>query len=82
MRAWNLYWLIWFLASFTAFLGPEIYGLCTDARRTLSETIWRMEDLHSGESFWSWSAAHYLFTGVFILVAIWLIGHFGWGIWR
>lgn len=77
------YWLVWFICAFGTFLVPEVYELATGhPERTLSAAIWRWEKLRVGQGVWQWDAAHFLFTGVFILVAVWLIGHFGWGLWR
>jgi hypothetical protein len=43
-----------------------------------------MEQLVPGQTQWpwQWNAAHLLFTSAFIVLTIWLIGHFGWGLWR
>jgi hypothetical protein len=77
------YWLIWFALSFTAFIVPETIALATGhPERTLSAAIWRMEQLVPGQGIWQWNAAHMLFTSVFIVTVVWLIGHFGWGLWR
>jgi len=77
------YWLIWFLVSITSFLVPELIALFSGhPENTLSDSIWRMEDLYKpGQSFTSWTFAHYAFTAGFIVLAVWLIGHFGWRIW-
>lgn len=78
------YWLWWFIVTFpVGFLIPEVTAL---ARRrsqdTLSYAIWSMEKFQRGQHVAQWTAAHFLFIGVFILLTLWLIGHFGFGIWR
>lgn len=81
-HAWKLYWLIWAALGFIAFLGPEIYALCTNWRNTLSNFVWTAEKFSPGQPVNQWSAFHFLFMGVFTLTTAWLIGHFGWGLWR
>lgn len=79
------YWIIWFATSITAFVVPEVWALASGRPQdTLSETIWRMEDLVPGHLGWPWmwSGAHILFGGGFLLLAVWLTGHFLLGIWR
>lgn len=79
----NRYWLIWFVVMLTTFLVPELYSIVTKRfGGTLSDTIWRMEDLVPNQSIWKWTAGHYLFTFGFILIVVWLIAHFGWGLFR
>lgn len=82
MTPWHRYWLIWFLVSFFAFLGPEVYALCTNWRNTLSAAVWSLEKFRTGQPVVQWSAGHFLFTGAFALTFLWLLGHFGWGMWR
>ena len=74
-------WLIGFLC-FGFFLAYEIYQLVKGNGGTLSEAIWRREKFRKGQSIEDWSAGHYLFTGAFIYITIWLIFHFGWGKFR
>ncbi len=78
------YWLWWFILTFPAgFLIPEAIAL---ARRrdqdTLSHAVWTLEHFRTGQPVMQWSAGHFLFTSTFILLTLWLIGHFGWGLWR
>lgn len=79
---WHRLWLIWFFLSFGSFLTFEIYALATDWRRTLSASIWAIEDFVPGQSISHWSAAHFLFIGVLALTFLWLLGHFALGWWR
>ena len=77
------YWAAWFALAFGTFIVPETIALLTGhPERTLSAAVWRLEKLRAGQGIWQWDAAHFLFTGAFILVAAWLVGHFGWGLWR
>jgi hypothetical protein len=80
------YWLLWFMITFPfGFLVPETIALMRGRPQdTLSAAIWRMEQIVPGRQQWpwQWTAGHVLFTGVFIVLAVWLVGHFGWGIWR
>lgn len=79
---WHRFWLIWFFLSFGTFLAVEIYALATDWRRTLSASIWAIEDFVAGQPISSWSVGHFWFIGVFGLTFLWLFFHFGMGWWR
>lgn len=78
------YWLWWFVITFPlGFLIPETVALVRNRTQdTLSGAIWHMENLQPGQPITRWTAAHLLFTGVFVLLTLWLIGHFGFGWWR
>lgn len=77
------YWAIWFAVSFTTFAIPETVMLIrNEPQNTLSGAVWQMENLVPGQGVWQWDAAHMLFTSAFIVLTVWLIGHFGWGLWR
>lgn len=82
MNGWSLWWLIWFVGWFTSFLGVEIYGLVTNPNRTLSAAIWRLEQAHAGQPITSWTAFHFGFIAALLVLDIWLIGHFGFRLWR
>lgn len=76
------YWLVWFIGWFTSFAVPETIALAVGKPQdTLSAAIWRLEQFQQGQSVWRWTAPHFLFTGAFILLTVWLIGHFGWRLW-
>lgn len=83
-HSWATYWLVWFIATFPlGFLIPETWALATgNPKNTLSASVWSLEQLTPGQGIGQWNAAHFLFTGTFILLTFWLIGHFGWGWWR
>lgn len=78
------YWMWWFILAFpVSFLIPEAIALMRGRPEdTLSAAVWRLEQLVPGQPPTGWSAFHILFTGTFIVVTLWLVGHFGWGIWR
>lgn len=76
------YWPIWFTVMLVSFLGPEVYALITNWRNTLSAAVWRMEHFRSGQPLDQWSAGHFLFIGVLLLIDVWLLGHFALGWWR
>lgn len=76
------YWATWATVLFVSFLIPEVYALVTNWRNTLSAAVWDFERLVPDQSVWKWSAAHFLFGGVFLLLFGWLVGHFLFGVWR
>jgi hypothetical protein len=80
----NRYWLWWFIITFpVGFLIPEGYALATaHPEWTLSYAVWNLEHFQAGQSPLQWNFAHFAFTAVFSLITLWLIGHFGWGLWR
>lgn len=83
MRLIDKFWLTWFLLSFLSFLTVEVWMLATGRPEyTLSESIWRLEEYKDQQSFWNWSAGHYLFMSAFGLTSFWLFFHFGWGRFR
>lgn len=83
MRLIDKFWLGWFIVSIGTFLTVEIWALVTGRPdRTLSEAIWRLEEFKDNQSFWNWSAGHYLFMATFGLLTFWLFFHFGWGRFR
>lgn len=78
----NYYWATWFALWFTSFIIPELTALWSDhSENTLSETIWRLEAARTGQPIYQWTFAHFAFTASFLVIAIWLTGHFGWRIW-
>lgn len=79
---WDLVWGVWLALSVGSFLALETYGLITDRRRTLSAAVWRLEDLHPGQSITGWTFAHVIFIGLLAVLFVWLLGHFAMGWWR
>lgn len=78
------YWLWWFiLAVPIGFLIPETVALVRGRDQdTLSYAVWNLEHFRTGQPVADWNAFHFLFIGTFGLIALWLLGHFGWGKWR
>lgn len=82
-HAITIFWAIWFGVSMAAFCVVEFTMLAMGRPQdTLSANVWRMEDFLPGQSFMHWSAMHFLFIGVFLLMTVWLLFHFGWGMFR
>lgn len=76
-------WLVWFLASFGSFLFFEVRALATrHPERTLSDAIWRLEQLRTGQPLYQWSAGHVLVAGTVTVLFVWLGFHFTLGWWR
>lgn len=83
MNGWSWYWTGWFFGWTAMFMGPEFYALATGhPANTLSANVWRLEGFLPGQDVMHWTAVHLLFTACLIVFFAWLIGHFGWGIWR
>jgi hypothetical protein len=70
------FWLGWAVVSFLTFLVAEVYALCTNWRNTLSAQVWRLLSVDAGEPLGQWSAAHFLFAGIYVTLTVWLAGHF------
>jgi hypothetical protein len=83
VRPIDKFWLAWFTISIGTFLAVEITALATNhADRTLSAAVWRLERFRTGQPIYEWSAGHLLFFGMFSLISLWLIFHFGFGRFR
>jgi hypothetical protein len=77
-----LYWEGWALFTFLSFMIPELLALFTgNSQNTLSAAVWRAERLVPGQPIGDWTFFHFAFTGMMILLFIWLSGHFGLGLW-
>lgn len=76
-------WLIWFLLSVGTFGFFETRALVTrHPEKTLSDAIWRMEHLRTGQPIYQWTFGHLMFTGLIALLFGWLFFHFSAGWWR
>jgi hypothetical protein len=64
----NWYWRIYLALFTTAFLGPEIYALSSNASNTLSDFVWRT--LKPNSAVW------YLSLGLWVTLTSWLVFHF------
>lgn len=82
IHAWHLYWLLWASFSFITFIVPEIYAVSTDWRRTLSASVWSLEDMVPGQAINRWTVTHYWFISIYGVLVLWLFFHFGMGWWR
>ena len=79
----SVYWAWWATATLTGFLLPEIAMLIAGRPEdTLSAQIWRAEAFLPGQSILAWNAFHFLFIALLLTLDLWLLGHFGWGLWR
>lgn len=76
------YWLVWSVFTFLTFIVPEVYALVTNWRNTLSASVWDLERFQPNQPLIHWTALHFLFIGMLITLEAWLIGHFGFGLWR
>lgn len=81
-RGWHLFWLVWFAVSFGTFLAAEIYALVTDWRRTLSAWVWSFEKFQPDQPISKFTAGHFWFGGIFVVLVVWLFFHFWMGWWR
>lgn len=76
------YWVSWLLAAFLTFIVPELWAIVSGhPEKTLSAVIWRAERLGSGNPL-HWTFIHLMVTIVLFVGLGWLVGHFGWGIWK
>lgn len=78
----DIWWASWFASSIISFLIVELTALFSGhPENTLSDAIWRMERLVPGQPIQYWTFAHFAFTMGFAVLALWLTGHFGLGLW-
>lgn len=80
MNFWSGYWIAWILA----FLAPELWALYANPYDTLSENVWRFEDLNMQQpwDFHIWTETHWLVAIVVWLLFLWLSLHFPFGLLR
>jgi hypothetical protein len=78
----HVYWSVWAIGSFVTFIAPEVYALATNWRNTLSSSVWDFERFRTGQPIYQWSAGHFLFVLLLLVIDVWLLGHFAFGIWR
>lgn len=77
------YWAWWASLMVTGFLIPEIWMLIAGRPQdTLSAEIWRLEQFRDGQPVTAWTAFHFLFIAMLLVLDVWLFFHFGWGLWR
>lgn len=75
MTGWQWYWLLWLVVGFAV---PETIALIQKPENTLSYTVWDWFGVKAGVPISHWTLLHFLL----LLLLIWLIGHFAFGIWR
>lgn len=75
------YWPIWAITFFALFIGPEVYALVTNWRNTLSNWVWQTLRVTQGQHIGQWTALHLLVFGMFIVLNVWLLGHFFFHLW-
>lgn len=82
-NGWTWYWLVWAVTTFVAFGVPEGIALATGhSENTLSAQVWRIEGFLPGQGAIHWTAVHYLFGGMILVVLTWLCFHFVLGLFR
>lgn len=83
MNGYSWFWLSWFLATVAAFLAVEIPSLVSHhSENTLSANVWRLLDVAPGQTVWQWDAFRFLTFGVWVVMGVWLTGHFFFDWWR
>ena len=76
------YWIIWSIVMVATFAVPEFWAILTGhPQNTFSETLWRGEHLGSANPL-KWTFVHLMVTTATLTTLGWLVGHFGWGLWR
>jgi hypothetical protein len=76
----NAYWGLWL----AMFLVPELYWLFTNARYTLSETVWTLENLNTSQpfDFPMWTDLHWALACLVWALFLWLSLHLPFGMLR
>lgn len=72
------YWPCWMILVAVTFFPPEFYALATSWRNTYSNWVWTDLGVVPGQT---WTAVHVLVFGLWIVVGVWLTGHFFWRLW-
>lgn len=78
VTAWGWYWL----AILGLILGPELYWIAVNARNTISDQIWSLEQLTPAHplDFATWTPLHWAIAAIVWGLFAWLSVHlpFGW----
>jgi len=78
----NRYWIVWLCGAFVTFIVPEAVAIARNRTQdTLSGWTWRHCQVIVHQPISQWSATHFLFAGIFLVLAVWLVGHLILGIW-
>lgn len=72
----NWYWPVYLTVAFLFFIAPEIMGLVSGRRNTLSDWVWTRLHIIAGETIGQWSALDFLVFGQWIIMWAWLTWHF------
>lgn len=80
MNAWSYYWIAWLMA----FTGPELYAVFTNPNNTLSDNVWRLENLNLNQpfDFAMWTDVHWAVAVIVWLLFLWLSAHMPFGLLR
>ena len=76
---WNaaVYWPLWLGVLTGTFLLREVWALQSGRPRdTLSDWVWRVLKVAVNRPVGSWSAAHFLVFGCWLVLMGWLTFHF------
>lgn len=75
----KIYWPWFLIVTSLAFLIPEIIGIATNVKNTLSDYArYELDVTTPHQPFTSHSAAWLLSLGVWLVVAFWLTWHIWW----
>lgn len=75
---WGLwYWPVWLVVMLTTLAIPEFYALFTNTQNTQSAWVWRELDVTT-DTPKPWTAVHYLFFGLWLVIMSWLTFHYFW----
>lgn len=80
--SWPIVWLIWLGLVFGSFGVLEGVALSITANDTLSDTTWKWFDVVSGQGIEHWTLPHLIAVAVLLLIAIILVCHLGFGLFR
>jgi len=70
------YWAVYLIVAALAFLGPEIYALCTNFKNTLSDYArYELNVTTPAQAFNTHTAAWLLTLGAWLVVTFWLTFH-------
>lgn len=79
----TLYWRVWLIFMTTSFLVAELWMLAAHRPQdTLSANVWRWESFLPGQNVMHWTFVHFALIVGLLVLDFWLLGHFGWGLWR
>lgn len=70
------YWPSALSFLFAAIMIPEIIALCTRDQDTLSFWVWTQLHATTRETMSQWTATHFLFFGLWLVLVVWLTYHF------